>query len=260
MQALHVRADPARSVPVVGEGMSGAMIEDLMAAAEKHNAMRLTRAQALFETVAKTEGVPVVADPPAPTDGATLALQITEGDEEDTVAALSRLADMTVVPRPSQDEDLASLLETNAALLAGGRPVLVAPPAVTEQVGSRVLVAWNGSAEAARAVGGALPFLERAEHITVLSLNDCRSASRNDYCASARDLANSLAWRGLTAEVEELDTRTAVGPALLSAAETKGADLLVMGAYTHSRLWEMILGGATRHVLYHAGLPILMSH
>ncbi len=144
--------------------------------------------------------------------------------------------------------------------LASGRPVLIVPYAGRfDGVGRRVLLAWSRTRESARALNDALPVLERAGHVTVLSINPRRGEEANDLPGA--DIALHLARHGVKAEAastvaDDID----VGNTLLSRAADLGADLIVMGCYGHSRMRELILGGATREVLRHMTVPVLMSH
>ena len=122
-------------------------------------------------------------------------------------------------------------------------------------MGTRVCVAWNGTAESAAAVQAALPWLQRAEAVRILSADEYQRAG-----PLAPDLANYLALHGVEAELgrfRPLDRE--VGAGMLAAAREFRADLLTMGAYSHSRLRQLILGGVTRHVLEYADLPVIMN-
>jgi nucleotide-binding universal stress UspA family protein len=187
--------------------------------------------------------------------------RVDEGDLVGTVKLHARYADLTVVGQGLDLKDapgeLALLPEELA--LGVGRPVLVVPRYGTfGRVGERVLIAWNGSREATRAVHDAIPILKRATHVTVLSIDpDAKSASRTP----SADIALHLARHGIVAEAAStLSVDIGVGNTLLSRAADLGADLIVMGAYGHSRMREMVLGGATRHILQHMTVPVLMSH
>jgi nucleotide-binding universal stress UspA family protein len=130
-----------------------------------------------------------------------------------------------------------------------------------ESVGERVLVAWNGSREAARAVHDALPFLSRAAHVTIAAAATTFTPAQSQ--ASCNDLAAMLARHGATlVDIARFDGHTAesTGDALLSHAADGAYDLLVMGAYGHARFQELVLGGATRSILSAMTLPVLMSH
>jgi nucleotide-binding universal stress UspA family protein len=173
----------------------------------------------------------------------------------------ARYADLTVVGQGIDLKDapyeLAFLPQELA--LGVGRPVLVVPRYGTfDTVGERVLVAWNGSREATRAVHDALPLLKLARNVTVLSIDPERDTG--DRTPSA-DIALHLARHGVPAEsMSTLGLDISVGDLLLSRAADLGADLIVMGAYGHSRVRELVLGGATRHILQHMTVPVLMSH
>ena len=243
-QALHVQADPATLVPIVGEGMSGAMVEQVMDAMSKAVDQRSDRAKAAYEKIAAR-------------GGAKLSWRLESGPEPVVLAAAGRLSDLIVLGRPDKSMDGQTAASLDAALFDTGRAVLVAPPAtVAPSLCRRVALAWNGSAEASRVVGMALPYLAKAEAVTILS------APGTDKRAPAEALAGYLALHGIKADVEsfELHHHQSVGHALLEHAQKASADLLAMGAYGHSRLREMILGGATRDVLAQATIPVLMAH
>ena len=141
----------------------------------------------------------------------------------------------------------------DAALFDTGRPVLVAPPTAPTTVGSRILIAWNGSSQASRAVAFAMPFLEKAQEVTI-------AVGGHEGHVPAASLAVYLERHGIRAAVENFSVTGSIGKAILDRAGRLGADMIVMGAYGHSRLREMMLGGATREVLSAATLPVLMAH
>lgn len=142
-------------------------------------------------------------------------------------------------------------------MLNTGRPVLIVPYAgAFATVGARPLVAWDESIEASRAVSGALPILERARNVTVAVLQ----AASPSESQPGEDIALFLARHGVTCEVTTQCSPIAVGPCLLSMACDLGSDLIVMGGYGHSRLREMLLGGATAAILESMTVPVLMAH
>ncbi|MBB4286034.1 universal stress protein [Roseospira goensis] len=252
---LHVRPDPASAVPYVGEAMAGALVEEMMAAAERDAQARADATKSAFDALVAARDAPLREGPP-PLDTLSAGWLLRDGGEPEEVAALGRVSDLIVAGRPMPDRELPSLITLNAALMEAGRPVLVAPPTPVPTVGSSVAIAWNGSPEAARAVQAAMTFLERADTVTILA------AAESDAPCGADELAQYLAWHGV--ETTILDVRghhgDDVGKTLLTHCDHRAADLLVMGAYTHSRLRQLILGGVTRHVLDHATLPVLLSH
>jgi nucleotide-binding universal stress UspA family protein len=250
--ALHVRNDPASAIPLVGEGMSSAMIEEMMAVAEKQTAERATQIHAQFDRLCAEAAVPVAGATPCAA-GFCAEWREVIGGEEEVVANAGRLTDLIVMARPLPDHDLPSILSLNAALMETGRPLLLAPPELPANVGRHVAVFWNGSAEASRAVAFALPLLEKADAVSILS------AREEDGVAPA-ELADYLARHGIAAKVHSFVAGGQVGDSLITEAQSLGADMVVMGAYTHSRLRQLILGGVTRHILHNAALPVLLSH
>ncbi len=145
--------------------------------------------------------------------------------------------------------------------LAVGRPVLVVPYAGRfEACGRRVLVAWNASRAATRAVNDAMPLLAGAETVTVLCVDPDEDRRAHGDVPGA-DVAVHLARHGVKARVESTASGgIGVGNAVLSRASDIGADLLVMGAYGHTRVRELLLGGATRTILESMTVPVLLSH
>ena len=179
---------------------------------------------------------------------------IDPGDE--VVAELARLYDATVLLRPVREDTRprASLLET--VLFESGRPVLVAPPDVPEHLGKVILIAWNGSMESARSISFAQPLLVQAERVVVLAVEGGSVPG-----PKAAEVGQALLRGGIAAEVADVQPEgQTVGEAILAEAGRIGADLLVKGAYTHSRLRQMIFGGATSQILNEAELPILIAH
>lgn len=240
LDVVHVRADAETMVPIVGEGMSGAMVEQVMDAMVKSIETRAHAAQAAYQRICGAGSHPA-------------AWRVVTGREPEVVAAAGRLADLVIVGRPDAAEEAPMAATIDAALFDTGRPVLVAPPAAPSAIGTRVAIAWNGSAQSARAVAAALPFLGKARQVTVM-------VGGEEGAAPSSGLVGYLEKHGVRANVEAFSAAHSMGKTLLEQASRLEADLLVMGAYGHSRLREMILGGATREVLGVATVPVLMGH
>jgi nucleotide-binding universal stress UspA family protein len=182
-----------------------------------------------------------------------------EGMTADAVLLRARYADLTVVAQPAPEEtDAATDYDSPAEIVMGaGRPVLMVPYAGNfPDVGKRVLAAWSGTRESARALADALPFLAASSDVTVLTVNP-----HGDAAAMEADVKRWLGQHGVTAKTRVAHTQDIeVGDVLLSAAADLSADLIVMGAYGRSRLRELILGGATHSIFRHMTAPVLMSH
>jgi nucleotide-binding universal stress UspA family protein len=251
--ALHVRVDSRDVAPLAGEGLSGAMIEEMMSATEKESSDRSDAVRALFDRFVAGHGVTVAE--PHPGAGATANFASITGREEDLVAQLARLADLTVVPHPEAGDDVSSSDALHAVLFDSGRPVLIAPQSAPATIGSRICIGWNGTAESAAAVQAAIPWMQRAQAVRVLFSDEYQRRG-----PGAMEVAGYLALHDIRAEIAQFRPQDReVGRGLLAAAREFGADLICMGAYSHSRLRQLILGGVTRHVLEHATIPVLMN-
>lgn len=191
-----------------------------------------------------------------PADLPAASWDIAAGIASEIVAMRGGAHDMVVVGRPVRDQTTVAELAAEAALFRTGRPVLIAPPTPPEAIGEAVVIGWNRSASSARSISAALPLLSMSRSVTIVTVTT--GAKRGP---SPQEMAKYLSWHDVHAEVVEIppDHRL-VGEVLLEEAERVSADLLVMGAYSHSRLRELILGGVTRYVLQNADLPVLMAH
>ncbi len=257
LTALHVVGDSRDVAPLSGEGLTGAMIQEMMSATETESQERSAAVRALFDRFVAEHGVTVAE--PKPGAGMAANFAVVTGREDDLVAQLARLADLTIVPHPDAGLDggrqISSSDALHAVLFDSGRPVLIAPPQPPATIGTRVCLAWNGTAESAASVLAALPWLTRAEAVRVLYADEYQRRG-----PPASELVAYLAHHGVRAEVAQFrPLEREVGRGLLAAAREFGADLLAMGAYSHSRLRQLILGGVTRHVLENATLPVLMN-
>ncbi len=182
---------------------------------------------------------------------------VAHGAPLDSLTLRSRYSDLTVIAQNDPESDVTDDGLVDDLVLACGRPVLVIPYiGAPGRIGRRVMVAWNASREAARAVADAMPFLEAAEKVDILSVEP-----RGMGDLPGADIAAHLARHGVNAEAHKtVGLDIDVGDALLNWTADSGADLIVMGAYGHSRMRELVLGGATRHILEHMTAPVLLSH
>lgn len=178
------------------------------------------------------------------------------------VSMQARYADLVVISQVAPGESLPYLRADfpEYVLLNCTRPVLVVPATgIQGAFGKRVAVAWNGSGDAVRAITSAIPLLRSAEQVNLVVFNADRDGGMHGELPGA-DMALYLARHGVRVEVMATETESDVGEALLSHAADKGLDLIVMGAYGHSRFREILLGGATRTVLRSSPLPLWMAH
>jgi nucleotide-binding universal stress UspA family protein len=251
--ASFCRVDPGDIVPFIGEGVSPAVVQQLADAARDETDRQREMAREALERACEAAGQTIVEGRDGGA-GRVRWLEVT-GDRSEVVMAQGRLSDLVVFARPEATSD-AERAVVETALLGSGRPILLVPPDGAESFGHNLAVAWNGSMEAARAVAGAMPFLEASITTHILSA----PTGKTDAAGSA-DLALYLERHGVPVErhvVEPGDEP--VGAALLTRATELSVDLLVLGGYSRSRFREMVLGGVTHHVLGHARLPILIAH
>ena len=232
-------------------GPDVAALATLDAIQEEHRAARRALADRLAATFrGATERAGIAAE-----------WRLAEGAVTDLVILNARYADLAILGQIDPENPGVSAPSPEAVLLGSGRPILVVPYiGAGETVGRRVLAAWSASREASRALNDALPLLEDAETVIVFSVNPARGIAGEGELPAA-DIALHLARHGIKAEAAyAVADDIGVGDVLLSRAADLGSDLMVMGGYGHSRLREIVLGGATRTVLRHMTVPVLLSH
>jgi nucleotide-binding universal stress UspA family protein len=208
----------------------------------------------LFERLTAEHGL-VVAEARPDANEATASFTAVIGREPDVIIAhQARLADLIVVPHPASDKEVSSSGALHAVLFDSAKPVLIPPRIAPSTIGQHICIGWNGTAESASAVMTALPWLQHAQSIRILWSEDYQRRG-----PLAPDLQQYLAAHDLTADSAAFQPiNNVVGAGLLAAANEFACDLLVMGAYSHSRLRQFILGGVTRHVLERATVPLMM--
>ena len=173
------------------------------------------------------------------------------------VGSYGRVFDVIVMNRPDANSTGLYTRAIESGLFESGRPILLSPPSPPRQIATNVLIAWNCSTEQARAIALAMPLLQKANRVTVLTVTGGTGVPG----PSAEQLIRYLQRNGIVTEPMrvELDGRN-TGEAILATAQSLGCDLLIKGAYTQSRLRQMIFGGATQHILANAALPVLLAN
>jgi len=176
---------------------------------------------------------------------------------ESFVGSYGRVFDVIVMSRPDAKSSPLHDRAIESGLFESGRPILLSPPSPSRQIATNVLIAWNCSTEQARATALSMPLLQKADRVTVLTVIGGTGVPG----PSAEQLIRYLQRNAIMAELltVELNSRN-TGEAILATAQSLGCDLLIKGAYTQSRLRQMIFGGATQHVLANAPLPVLLAH
>lgn len=255
VEALHIAA-PIPTTTAMGSVPANARIAVARPMSwiveEREAALREKREQ--FRQACLAHAVPLLAPDEVPTGLPAATWREADGEYERVAVQRAAAFDLMVATSAAVVEQLKDIAERS--LLRTHRPVLLAPQKLRGSLSGTVMIAWKESLQCWHAVSAALPFLERAQRVEVVSADD----EIDERDASHDDVLAYLRCHGIeaSARVEALEGRS-VGETLLAAANE--ADLMVMGAYAHSRLREMLLGGATRHVLQNAVVtPILMAH
>jgi nucleotide-binding universal stress UspA family protein len=226
-----------------------------MVAVKENDVEMIRQAEMLFRSFMENHHVAERTGEAAGTLSCTWLKDAPSG--HDFVGSYGRVFDMIVLARPGDEWQSPSMITLESALFESGRPVLIAPPASPRSLGTNVLVAWNNSTEQARTMADAMPLLRLADRVTILTVEGATVAG-----PSGEQMAHSLKLNGIAAEPVTLKppAKRSAGEVILAKADELGCDLIVKGAYTQSRLRQMIFGGTTRHILANAKLPVLMAH
>ncbi len=211
------------------------------------------QAQALFESFMQSHAVPRATQEEAIY---SYAWPRTEPADDLFIGSYGRTFDLIALGRPGRSPENPRMPPLEAALVDSGRPVRIVPARVPQSIGRNILVSWNSSTEQARTNAFALPLLRRAEKVTVLTVEEGTIPGPPGEAAALHLRRNDIKAVALNVK---LGTRSR-GEVILDYAATLGCDLLVKSAYTQSRLRQMIFGGATRHILMSATLPVFMAH
>ena len=240
----------AESMHQVGWAIGGAAppaVALLDQAVERQN----TKARTCFTEICRRKGVRLV-DTPTRSTSVSASWQVVQ-DDFTGLADGVRHVDLVVMGRPGQSNGL-TRSQLQMVLSTGGRPLLIAPSAPPASITGTAFVCWKECPEAARALSAALPLLARAQRIVVASVAEDPAQTTQPLQA----IAQYLALHGIAAEIRLLPHNGPVADVLAATADAHEADLIVLGAYGHSRAREVVLGGCTRSFLAYASVPILM--
>lgn len=254
VEGLHMRPGQPDIIAAGADGFVAAA-PDLVASFEREARERADRAREAFEAFVARHGIPRGTGEP-PGSGVRADWRVESSSGHAAIGGIGRVFDLIVLGRPLRDSIAPSMAALETALFESGRPLLIAPPEPPRKLGESVVVAWNCSTETARTVGFVMPFLAQARRITVLTVQRGTVPG-----PSAAELARNLQRHGLNVDWREMPcNERGPGDTVLRGARELGADLLVKGAYTQSRLRQLIFGGVTSHILAEAELPVLMAH
>ena len=235
-----VAVDPAGSIPL-----------ELYRQESQEEAVQ---ARHLFELFMQERGVPQAS---GSTGGLSCGWLDDAPEGESFVGSYGRVFDVTVLSRPDANTIGLHNRAIESGLFESGRPILLSPPKPPKDIATNVMIHWNCSTEQARTTAFAMPLLLQAQRVTVLTVSGGQAVPGPTAEQLLKHLQrNGIAAKPMTVGLEGRNT----GEAILRAAKAEGCDLLVKGAFTQSRLRQMIFGGATSHILANADLPVLMAH
>ncbi len=252
IDVIHARARPQDMMPY-GVLMTAAMKQTILDASNAQAETEEDRIRQMFDEYCETAGLTLVDTATADGSGNSVSWREITGKQADIIGVHGRLADLIVVPKPDADLGHNTL---EAALMSTGTRTLMCPDKPVEIIGERIALAWNGTAEAARVAKASLPFLKEASTVSIVT-NDAEGKSTG---LGTVDLQTMLGRHGVGSEVHVFSGSDNIGKRILDSANSVQADLLIMGAYSHSRRREMVLGGATHEITEQTQLPVLMLH
>jgi nucleotide-binding universal stress UspA family protein len=240
---------------VFGGEMGFSISSEVDRTLEREGQDRRDQARRLFRDFMAAEGVPINPVPPSD-KGPSATWREEDGRQTAVVGMIGRVFDLILVEQP---EKLASIAEATLedALFESGRPILMVPKRVPPTLGEVIAIAWNGSTETAATVAAGMPFIRQARRVVVIA---AEAKNMPEPGPVGEELARSLENYGVAVSLRTaVGRQKAQGESFLREAVAAGADLLLKGAYTRSRIRQMIFGGATRHIIMDATLPVLMA-
>jgi nucleotide-binding universal stress UspA family protein len=222
--------------------------------APKESEEETKKSRQIFESYMQEHRVPQSAEI---TEGLSCGWLATVPTSENFVGNYGRVFDVIVMNRPTDYTSGLYGRAMESGLFESGRPILLAPPAPPKTFATNVMIAWNRSTEQVRTIALALPLLHKADRVTVLTVNGGAEVSG----PPAERLIQYLTRNGIKSDLMTVDLNGGnTGEAILTAAQSMNCDLLIKGAYTQSRLRQIIFGGTTQHILRNANLPVLLAN
>jgi nucleotide-binding universal stress UspA family protein len=207
-----------------------------------------------FEEFMKSRSIELT-DKPSKTDSPTASWEEVYGEPSDMVAIHAGAFDLIVTSHPALGPTSTPAPILDAAIFSTARPVLFAWKQAPPELSRSVLIAWNRGAESRRAVADAMPFLERAENVTIITVTTGAKEG-----PEPEEIARTLAWHGVTPEIKQVPPdKRSVGQMLIDEMRVTSSDLLVMGAYSKHRIQDRLVRGVTREILSNGGFPVLMA-
>ena len=252
--AFFVRPDLSETLAFFTDGVSGVVVEEVVKATQDAGDEAAKRIEAAISSCCSEAAIERVRQP-VRADHVTLSVREVQGSFGDQLTTAARLADL-IVFGPMREGDQAGLTEAFVQVLVDtDKPVLRATGEVPKSFARRIAIGWDGKTAAAQAMSAAIPYLQRADSVEVLSVQ--RAPLRINATEGVKDY---LKLHGVSSTERLIDAGSRrIGQVLLDAAVEGGADLLVLGGYGRGRL-QSLIGGVTRHVIAHADIAIFMVH
>jgi nucleotide-binding universal stress UspA family protein len=253
IEITHCRAKPEDLLPF-GVPIPAAVRAQLTQSSTELFDAEEAGLRAELEALAKTLNLTLTDKP---TGSAVTASFVEEsGRQIDVIRHHGRLADLIAVAKPDIDRNIGTNT-LKAALFSTGRPVLMCPETggtVAEELGQNIVIAWDGSLEASRAVISTLPLLAAAKQVTIVT------ATGKPVSVTADELRDYLAAHDVSASVQIIEAKFNVARTLLDTANKVGADMMILGAYSRNQELERLLGGTTQYIVDHATIPVIMTN
>jgi nucleotide-binding universal stress UspA family protein len=247
-----LRAENANARPGVADFFApDYLVKEMSAITDKLEKGITEKYKEVFKEVCTELGIEITDDV-KPEKKPTASLLIDKGKRGELVARYSKLCDMVIAVRPPDNIPTATF---QAAVLYSGKPVMMIPRVLTSFDPSRIIILWNASTEASRAIDGAMPFLIRAKEVMIVTRKNTEGIQ-----PTVAELQKYLAIHGINAKYEIVIPTKTPGEALLNKAIDGGYGLIVAGAYGQNRVKESVFGGFTTYMLEHTTIPLLTAH
>lgn len=251
---IFIRRDPRSAVPMLGEGLTAEVVQNLCDATETEGLKHAKAAETDYTEVMQNNTIPVVDSDTFP-KGMKARWRVLTGEITDHVGRSARTFDFSICTRPKTKGTDQFDIFTDL-IFRSGRSVLMLPSSRYDLKLEHILIAWNGRAECARAVAGALPILAKAKKITLLQVGTI-----DEDRPSLADIASYLRDHDIKTEQHQIEQGgRSIGEAVLNHADNANADITVIGAFSQARWRELILGSVTKHLVEHSTKPVYMSH
>ena len=255
VEGLYIKIDPSEVLARMGEGITASATGDVFEAALEDAEVAASRAKATLESVATENGV-AIHSTPSSLPGPGVFFESVQGPSLDVLDSHAGLADLVVFGEPGVPGPLGLMAKIEHTMLTLRRPILVARGDLSRNFGERVLVAFKGSHEACTALMRATPIIKASKAIEILYL---REHDLDDH--AGKRAARYLGQHGANAKLVEVKPGTSdIGAEIARYARAGDAGLIVMGGYGRSRMRELILGGATRHLIRSSPMPVFLAH